>query len=48
VVTGVASLETPVGIGVLHPVLGQALAVIEVVAERQDADRVAAEPFLPL
>lgn len=29
--TGVASLVTPVGIGVLHPVLGEVLAVIEVV-----------------
>lgn len=28
---GVASLGTPVGIGVLHPVLGEALAVIELV-----------------
>ena len=29
--TGVASLVTPVGIGVLHPLLGEVLAVIEVV-----------------
>ena len=29
--TGVASLVTPVGIGVLHPVLGEVLAIIEVV-----------------
>jgi hypothetical protein len=29
--TGVASLVTPVGIGMLHPVLGEVLAVIEVV-----------------
>jgi hypothetical protein len=29
--TGVASLGTPVGIGVLHPVLGEVIAVIEVV-----------------
>ncbi len=27
---GVASLATPVGIGVLHPVLGEVIAVIEV------------------
>jgi hypothetical protein len=29
--TGVASLVTPVSIGILHPVLGEVLAVIEVV-----------------
>ena len=29
--TGVASLVTPVSIGMLHPVLGEVLAVIEVV-----------------
>ena len=27
---GVASLATPVGIGVLHPVLGEVIAVIEI------------------
>jgi hypothetical protein len=30
--TGIASLVTPIGIGVLHPVLGEVVAVIEVVA----------------
>jgi hypothetical protein len=30
--TAAASLGTPVGIGILHPILGEALAVIEVVA----------------
>jgi hypothetical protein len=29
--TGIASLVTPVGVGVLHPVLGEVLAIIEVV-----------------
>ncbi len=29
--TGIASLVTPIGIGVLHPVLGEVIAVIEMV-----------------
>jgi hypothetical protein len=29
--TGIASLVTPVGVGVLHPVLGEVVAIIEVV-----------------